>query len=115
MVISGRPRRWTAVAVGFAGVLLVVKPTPASFDAWALLGLACAFVSASRDVITRHLQPSVPSLIVSLATALAVMGGGLLMGLRETWRIMDTTPIALLAVAAVLLAIGNLLVVVAFR
>jgi drug/metabolite transporter (DMT)-like permease len=118
VVLYGEPvrwRRWTAIAIGFIGVLFVVKPTPASFDAWALLGLGCAFVSATRDLITRNLHPSVPSLIVSLATALAVMAGGMLMGLRETWQGMDRGALGLLAVAAVLLAIGNFLVVFAFR
>src|SRR5690606_32415797 len=32
-------RRWTAIIVGFAGALCVVKPTPAAFNIWALVGL----------------------------------------------------------------------------
>src|SRR5437764_1857679 len=48
-------RRWTAIAVGFLGTLLVIKPTPAAFNAWALLGLATAFACLARDLITKFL------------------------------------------------------------
>ena len=37
-------RRWMAIAVGFLGTLLVIKPIPSAFNAWALLGVATAFV-----------------------------------------------------------------------
>ena len=32
-------RRWTAVAIGFTGALLVIKPGSSAFNAWALLGV----------------------------------------------------------------------------
>jgi drug/metabolite transporter (DMT)-like permease len=108
-------RRWTAIAVGFAGVLFVVKPTPAAFDAWALLGILCAFASASRDLLTRRLDPGTPTLVVSFAAAAAVTVTGLLMGLWEQWRVLSLGEVGLLAVAAAFLATGNFLVVVAFR
>jgi hypothetical protein len=49
-------RRWSAIIVGFVGALCVVKPTPAAFNVWALVGLACAFASAGRlaDPDRRH-------------------------------------------------------------
>src|SRR2546423_905719 len=46
-------RRWTAILIGLVGTVFIVKPSPASFNAWALLGIACAFAGACRDVITR--------------------------------------------------------------
>ena len=108
-------RRWTAIAIGFAGVLFVVKPTPSAFDAWALLGVLCAFASASRDLLTRRLDPGTPTLVVSFAAAAAVTVTGLLMGLWEAWRALSLGEVGLLAVAATFLATGNFLVVVAFR
>ena len=65
-------RRWTAIAVGFIGTLFVVKPTPSAFDAWALLGLMCAFSTAGRDLITRRLPAGTPSIVVSFMSAVTV-------------------------------------------
>jgi drug/metabolite transporter (DMT)-like permease len=108
-------RRWTAIAVGFAGALFVVKPTPAAFDAWALLGILCAFASASRDLLTRRLDPGIPTIVVSFMAAVAVTIAGLLLGLWEAWRMLQPGEVGLLAIAAAFLATGNFLVVIAFR
>jgi drug/metabolite transporter (DMT)-like permease len=108
-------RRWSAIAVGFVGTLFVVKPTPGAFDAWALLGLLCACASASRDLITRRLDPTIPTIVISFMAAVTVMVAGLLLGLQEDWRPMRLEEVGLLAVAAAFLAAGNFLAVVAFR
>lgn len=110
-----RWRRWTAITVGFAGTLFVVKPTPAAFEAWALLGIICAFASASRDLLTRQLDPRIPSIVVSFLAAVAVTIAGLLLGLGEQWSALGLEETGLLAIAAVLLASGNFLIVLAFR
>jgi len=108
-------RRWSAITVGFIGTLFVVKPTPSTFDAWALLGLLCALTSASRDLITRRLRRGIPSIIVSFMSAVSVTLAGALLGLWEAWRILIWSEIGLLALSAVFLAAGNYLVVLAFR
>ncbi len=108
-------RRWTAIGVGFVGALIVVKPTPAAFDAWALLGILCAFASASRDLLTRRLSPGIPTIVVSFMAAVAVTLAGFVMGFWEDWRPLQAREVGLLAIAAAFLAAGNFLVVVAFR
>ncbi|MBX6426420.1 MAG: DMT family transporter [Variibacter sp.] len=108
-------RRWAAIAVGFAGTLFVVKPTPGAFDAWALLGLACACTSAGRDLLTRRLPPGTPSLVVSFGAAVAVTLVGAAMGFWEQWRPMAWPGLALLALAAVSLAAANFFMVLAYR
>jgi drug/metabolite transporter (DMT)-like permease len=108
-------RRWTAITVGFFGTLFVVKPTPSAFDAWALLGILCAFASASRDLLTRRLHPATPSIVVSFMAAASVTAAGLLLGAWEAWQPPRGGALALLAVAAAFLAAGNFLVVLAFR
>ena len=76
-------RRWTAIAVGFIGTLLIVKPIPSAFNAWAMLGVATAFAGVARDMITRHLDPGIPSLVISFMAALGSMVIGPIMGLFE--------------------------------
>lgn len=66
------PMRWAAVGVGFAGVLLVVRPTGDGFNAWALLCLAGTLLHALRDLLTRRLDPTLPSTVATLSSALAL-------------------------------------------
>lgn len=108
-------RRWTAIGVGFVGALVMVKPTPSAFDAWALLGILCAVVSASRDLLTRRLDPRIPTIVISFTTAVMVTLAGAVLGIGEEWRAMGAAEIGLLAIAGLCLMIGNILLVVAFR
>lgn len=108
-------RRWTAITIGFIGALFIVKPTPGSFDAWALLGLLCACTTATRDLLTRRLDPAIPSIVISFMSAVTVMLAGLVLGLWENWAPMGLREIGMLAAGSTFLAAGNFLVVLAFR
>ncbi len=50
-----RWRRWTAIAIGFVGVLVVTRPGPASFQPAALLSLSAALFYALYSLTTRML------------------------------------------------------------
>jgi len=51
-------RRWGAVILGFVGVLIVVQPGGATFQAASLLPLASAFVYALLMISARWIHPS---------------------------------------------------------
>ncbi|WP_010137864.1 DMT family transporter [Oceanicola sp. S124] len=53
------PRRWTAMAVGFLGVLLIIKPTPAAFEPASIFALLGMIGFAGRDLATRMAPPTV--------------------------------------------------------
>lgn len=108
-------RRWTAIGVGFLGTLLMIKPTPGAFNAWALLGIATAFAGVARDMITRLLDPRVPTLMISFLAAFGSMLIGPVMGLTETWKPMAWADVGMLAISATFVAAGHMLVVIAFR
>jgi drug/metabolite transporter (DMT)-like permease len=118
VVIYNEPvgwRRWTAIAVGFAGTLFVVKPTPASFDVWALVALCSAFVSASRDLTTRHVRSDIPTILISFMAAIAATCVGLVLGIWEKWLPMAPATVGLCALAGAGLGLGNFLIAMAFR
>jgi drug/metabolite transporter (DMT)-like permease len=48
-------RTWLALAGGFTGVLLIIRPGGAAFTWWALLPLVCAFLFAGYQLLTRKL------------------------------------------------------------
>src|SRR5262245_56603363 len=108
-------RRWTAISIGFVGTLFIIKPTPSAFNAWALLGVACAVAGASRDMITRKVDPRVPTLASSFMAASGSAVVGACMGLFEEWRPMALYDVGMLAISAAFVATGHFLIVIAFR
>jgi drug/metabolite transporter (DMT)-like permease len=48
-------RTWLALAGGFTGVLLIIRPGGDAFTWWALLPLCCAFLFAGYQILTRKL------------------------------------------------------------
>lgn len=53
------PRRWAAMAVGFLGVVLIIRPAPATFEPNAILALLGMIGFAGRDLATRATPASV--------------------------------------------------------
>jgi len=58
-------KRWLATLFGFAGVLLIIRPGFAGFDAYALIALLSVCFVVARDAFTRKLDNSIPSSIIS--------------------------------------------------
>lgn len=52
------PRRWTAIAVGFLGVLVVLRPGTEAFQVAALMPLLAAFGYATLHIMTRKIGVS---------------------------------------------------------
>ena len=108
-------RRWSAIVCGFLGVLLIVKPSPAGLDVYALIAFATAALIAARDLVTRSINARVPSLVITFSTTFAVTLVGFMAGIGEDWRPVGLFEAGLLLAAAVLVTLGNLTVVMAFR
>lgn len=108
-------RYWTAVIVGFAGVVMIVKPGSSAFDAMALLPLGCALLIAFRDFITGRIGAHVPTLVVTFGTTVVGMGFGFAGSSVEQWHAIDLTTFAYLIGGSVSLVIGHMLTIAAFR
>jgi hypothetical protein len=65
-------RRWSAITAGFVGVIMVIQPQPGDINGWTWLVLVSSLVGALRDVFARYVPPAVPSLVVSLSSAVTV-------------------------------------------
>lgn len=85
-------RRWLATAVGLLGVLVVINPwaedVPAGTAAMASLGLLAAFLAASRDLATRGVPRSIPTVLIALSSVAAITFMGAVVALirGEVWR-----------------------------
>jgi drug/metabolite transporter (DMT)-like permease len=66
-------RRWTAVVLGFVGVLIVMRPGGELWTPAALLPFLAACFIAARDIIVRRLDPRVSNRSVVTASTLALL------------------------------------------
>jgi drug/metabolite transporter (DMT)-like permease len=109
-------RRWLAIAIGFAGVLIIVRPGFEGFSIYSLLALACVACCAVRDLATKRIPQAIPTLLVSTTTALAMtMLGAVLLLPMGGWTPMTGESTAFLALAAVLVVIGYQFIIMAMR
>jgi drug/metabolite transporter (DMT)-like permease len=109
-------RRWLAIAAGFAGVLVIVRPGFEGFSVFSLLALVSVGCCAVRDLATRSIPKAIPSLLVSTATALAVTAtGAMLIAPMGGWTPMTAQGMVLLALAAALLIVGYQFIIMAMR
>ena len=110
-----RWRRWSAVAVGFVGVLLVIQPHPGDLNTWSWLALAGTMIGCFRDIFVRFLPMGIPTLVVSFSTALMVAVVSCGWALVEGWQPMSAEAIGFIVASSLLLAMGYQFVVVALR
>ncbi|RVA96996.1 DMT family transporter, partial [Mesorhizobium sp. M7A.F.Ca.CA.004.01.1.1] len=109
-------RRWLAIAIGFAGVLIIVRPGFEGFSMYSLAALASVACCAVRDLATKRIPKAIPTLLVSTATALAMtIVGAALLPAMGGWTPMTRDSTALLALAAVLVVIGYQFIIMAMR
>jgi drug/metabolite transporter (DMT)-like permease len=108
-------RRLTAILIGFAGVLIIIRPGPAGFDIWSLMGLGSVLAVVVRDLVTRGMSQALPSVTVALSAAVTVLGLGLVGTAMQGWQPVALMDLLRLVGAAVALIIGYLTVVMTMR
>jgi len=75
-------RRWSAVAVGFIGVLVILRPSDEGISIHALMLVACVLSLAGRDLATRVMPADITTMQLSTWAyiAMALAGLGLTLG-----------------------------------
>lgn len=107
-------RRWSAVLVGFLGVLIVVRPGAATFEPAALLPVTTAFFYAALMISARWVDPRESVWTLSLYL---VGGGALLSGLLTpfVWVPVRAEDVGLFLGIALFGTAGMVLMTQAFR
>ena len=121
-------RRWTAIAAGFCGVMLVIRPGTEGFNPYALFAVMAVFGLGARDLFTRLVPPSVSSVQIStLAFAtlvptglvlLAIEGRGMVWpGGLDQWRLFACIAVGVVAYYLIVAAtrVGDISLVTPFR
>jgi len=110
------PRRWTAILIGFIGVLIIVRPGMEGFNSYSLYVLACVVCCAFRDLATRRIPADIPTGSVSLLTAATVAGFGLMITpVIGGWASLTPELLGLLAAAAVFVLAGYQAIIQSMR
>lgn len=109
-------RRWLAIATGFGGVLVIVRPGMDGFNIYSVLMLISVAFCAVRDLATRQIPDHVPSLFVSALTSTVVtVTGALTVVPFGGWNPMSIDLVGILACAAVLVLFGYQFIIKAMR
>lgn len=109
-----RWRRWFAVALGFAGVLTIVRPGFEELGFGHLCALGVSFFSASTVIILRKLGPTERRVsLLGAVVVSALIGNGLLMLPGFQWPSLDDLPF--IAFAGICAGVAQLCLVVATR
>lgn len=120
-------RRWTAIMIGFAGVLIIVRPGAEGFQLNTLLAVGAMIGLSFRDVTTRTSPKALGSLQLSFYAFLAIASAGLVASIYTG----DIKPLSLSVAAITALCVvcvvigyfcvtaslrqGDILVIIPFR
>ncbi len=108
-------RRWSAVLLGFVGMLLVVRPGAGMFDSGSLYMLTAAFLIGCTTIIIRHLGKIDDPVCITFyftLTGLVVSAGGLLL---QGWRQPPPAELALLLAVGLLGGTAQYLMTLSYR
>ncbi|MEQ8895819.1 MAG: DMT family transporter [Roseovarius sp.] len=108
-------KRLAAIVVGFAGVMLIVRPGAADFNLFSLYALIAVGFVTLRDLSARRLSPETPSMLVTLITSAAIMVFFGVASLAEDWAPMDGRALGLTAGAAFMIIGGYLFSIMVMR
>ena len=107
-------RRWSAVLIGFLGVLVMVRPTGAAIQWAALFPLVASLTGALRDIVTRRIAMGETSVSLLVTTTSAVVLGGLATA-PLGWSPITAQDLGLFAFAGVVLGSAHFMLIEAFR
>lgn len=82
-------RRWLAIGVGFVGMLLIVRPGTEGFNMYSVFALVTVAAVTVRDLVTRRMSRAVPSLMVTLSSAVIVVLLAGIWSLGQDWVVLD--------------------------
>lgn len=109
-------RRWSATLVGFIGVLIIMRPGATNFDVqtiWALIGM---FGLAMRDLSTRLVPRSIPTLrIATSGMFMLILSGAALIASGQEVRPLDASTTALMTLMVLVGVTGYIAITAAMR
>lgn len=115
-------RRWSAIIIGFIGVLVIVRPGVEGFDAASLLMLASVGFVVARDLATARMPARIPADLATAVTAVVMCLVGVALhpfdgaiSNASSWQPLGLAEIAMILAAGLLLLGGYIFLIIAMR
>ncbi|MDX1781067.1 MAG: DMT family transporter [Thalassovita sp.] len=110
-------RRWLAIVIGFAGVLLIIRPGASGFEGGSLLVLAAVVAISMRDIVSRRLPAHIPTRVVAFQGFFSLVLAGPVLSLSLGHRLVMPVPTDWMFLAATITVgvIGYRSMVIAMR
>ena len=100
-------RRAMAIALGFVGMLLIVRPGPDGCNIFTLYAIGAVVCVTLRDLVTRRISAQTPSLTATLFSAVSVLIFGLIASASGPDWVEVSLPLAALIVGSAFFIIGG--------
>lgn len=107
-------RRWSAVVVGFIGIIVITRPTGDVVTIAVLFPIGSAFWTSIRDMVTRRMVSTESSNAILITSTAAVMIAGLCTA-PFGWTMPTNQDFALMAAAGLISGFGHYFMIEAFR
>lgn len=107
-------RRWLAIAVGFTGVLIIMRPGGPDFSWALLLPLGTAIANAARDMMTRRLAATDTSLSILFWSAMLALVASAAT-LPFAWKTPTATDALWIVVAGLVNTMAHFAMISAYR
>ena len=99
-------RQYIAILVGFAGVVIVVRPATEGFSMWSLAVVASAGFMVIRELATRNVHEDTPAFSIAFATAIGLAGLTGVLSLFSGWSSFSAQSALLLFLSICSLSVG---------
>ncbi len=113
-------RRWMATGAGLIGAIIIIRPGGADFTWWYLPAVLAVLFVTVRDLATRYIPRTTPTVFVTFLTFVVTLIGGLAYGVVEhrtgnAWHWPSGTHLVLLVIASFGLMGGYSSLIIALR
>ncbi len=107
------PRRWAAVAVGFLGTLIIIRPGLVEVNPGTLYALGSGVALGSYFVMTRAMAGVADAMVLTFQTS-AIGAGLMTLALPFLWTPPSPTQWAMLAALGIIATLGHVLITKAY-
>ncbi|MDZ7823504.1 MAG: DMT family transporter [Ahrensia sp.] len=120
-------RRWTAILIGFVGVIIIIRPGMDGFNSASILALIGVVGLSVRDLVTRKINFEIPTVVVAASAYLTLtVAAFFLMLFMGGWQDMSSKAWAYMVAACIIgpiayyaitlgMRIGEMSVIAPFR
>ena len=108
------PRRWAAVAVGFVGTLIIIRPGLVEVNPGTFYALGSGVALGSYLVMTRHIAGAANAMVLTFQTS-AIGAALMTLALPLLWQMPDPAQWPMLVGLGVVATLGHVLITMAYE